>query len=219
MKIVTIGRDTNCDIVYDDDLISRRQAVLRLYPTGRIEIIDYSRNGTSVNGVKLAPEKLTRIHRGDAVTFAGVKSLDWKEVPDPSRLLKIIIASVTVIIVVLIAIWVFIQVRSAVVAHHASDAIENVDSDNPADTVANTPQSQERDLRNVDKPKKKIEVNGSIPSQLAPKPQPRRNNKEDGDKKNNGKTDIKTQPSDPNNESRSETEVTEAPKPDFRKRL
>lgn len=98
MKVITIGRDESCDIVYDDPNISRRQAVLRLYSGGRIEIIDYSRNGTAVNGVRLAPETLTRITRKDAVSFAGAKTLNWKDVPDPSRTLRTVaVAAIAVI--------------------------------------------------------------------------------------------------------------------------
>lgn len=91
MKIITIGRGEECNIRYDDPNISRRHAVMRLYPSGKIEIIDYSRNGTAVNGVKLGPEKMTRIKRSDSVSFAGVKTLDWKQVPNPSRPYKIAI--------------------------------------------------------------------------------------------------------------------------------
>lgn len=38
MKVITIGRDPECNIVLDDNLISRRHAVLRLHGTGKIEI-------------------------------------------------------------------------------------------------------------------------------------------------------------------------------------
>lgn len=104
MKVISIGRDESCDIVYDDPNISRRQAVLRLYPSGRIEIIDYSRNGTSVNGVRLGHEILTRVTRKDAVSFAGVKTLNWNEVPDPSRVYrKILFVAVAVVAAVAVA--------------------------------------------------------------------------------------------------------------------
>ena len=49
MKVITIGRDPECNIVLDDNLISRRHAVLRLHGTGKIEIIDYSSNGTFID--------------------------------------------------------------------------------------------------------------------------------------------------------------------------
>lgn len=34
MKIITIGRGDDCDIIIEDPMMSRRQAVMRLYPTG-----------------------------------------------------------------------------------------------------------------------------------------------------------------------------------------
>ena len=116
MKVITIGRDESCDIVLDDGMISRRQAVLRLYPSGRIEIIDYSRNGTMVNGVRLGTEKLTRITRKDAISFAGVKTLDWDTVPDPSRPVRMGIIAGAAVIVVGLLLWGGISLY-----HHLSD--------------------------------------------------------------------------------------------------
>ena len=48
MKALSIGRDQNCDIVINDstDVISRRHAVLTISSSGKITIMDQSRNGT-----------------------------------------------------------------------------------------------------------------------------------------------------------------------------
>lgn len=126
MKIITIGRGDDCDIIIEDPMMSRRQAVMRLYPTGKIEIIDYSRNGTSVNGVKLVPEKLTRIKRGDAVTFAGTKSLDWKEVPDVSKPFRIAMWSVAGVVALVLILWAVMAVNRAVRSDVPVDAVETV---------------------------------------------------------------------------------------------
>lgn len=125
MKIITIGRSDNCDIVIEDPMISRRHAVLRLHPSGRIEIIDYSQNGTSVNGVKIANDKIIRIKRGDSVTFAGTKPLDWSAVTDPSKPFKITLWCVGVIVAVILLIWAFISVRDAVQAHTIQESSDN----------------------------------------------------------------------------------------------
>lgn len=85
MKIITIGRETNNDIVIDDPKISRRHAVLRIHPFGKTEIVDYSMNGTSINGVKIAKEVPTRVKRSDSVSFAGIKNLDWERIPRYGR--------------------------------------------------------------------------------------------------------------------------------------
>lgn len=85
MKNYTIGRDEGCDIVIHDDTdqISRRHAMLRIYPFGKIEIIPMGRNMTYLNGLPLRNDKVTRVHRGDVISLAKVKSLDWKMIPDP----------------------------------------------------------------------------------------------------------------------------------------
>ena len=81
MKTITIGRSAECNITIEHELISRKHALLKLYPSGKIEIVDMGLNGTSVNGVKIQPNVPKRINRNDVVTFASSKSLDWNLVP------------------------------------------------------------------------------------------------------------------------------------------
>ncbi|WP_304636415.1 FHA domain-containing protein [uncultured Muribaculum sp.] len=110
MKVITIGRDPECNIVLDDNLISRRHAVLRLHGTGKIEIIDYSSNGTFINGTRIVSNTPLKIHRKDAVSFAHAKTLDWSQIPDPSRKPRMII------IIVFIA-SVLVTIAGIVVSH------------------------------------------------------------------------------------------------------
>lgn len=110
MKVITIGRDPECNIVLDDNLISRRHAVLRLHGTGKIEIIDYSSNGTFINGTRIVSNTPLKIHRKDAVSFAHAKTLDWSQIPDPSRKPRMII------LIVLIA-SVLVTIAGIVVSH------------------------------------------------------------------------------------------------------
>jgi len=110
MKVITIGRDPECNIVLDDNLISRRHAVLRLHGTGKIEIIDYSSNGTFINGTRIVSNTPLKIHRKDAVSFAHAKTLDWSQIPDPSRKPRIII------LIVFIA-SVLVTIAGIVVSH------------------------------------------------------------------------------------------------------
>ena len=88
MKVITIGRDPNCNVVINDPQISRRHAILRISDLGKIEVVDMSSNGTSVNGNPLRKNVPYHISRKDQVTFAGVSKLNWDDIPNPVRLYK-----------------------------------------------------------------------------------------------------------------------------------
>lgn len=89
MKVLLIGRGDNCHVQIEDSRVSRQHALLKLYPLGKIEIIDQSTNGTAVNGVRIKANVPKRVTRGDVVTFAEASRLDWSQIPDPSRIYKI----------------------------------------------------------------------------------------------------------------------------------
>lgn len=82
-KVYTIGRDTSCDIVIQDttDVVSRLHASLKAKGNGKYVIIDQSRNGTYVNGIKMAPNEEIPITRKDVISFAHVRDLDWNQIP------------------------------------------------------------------------------------------------------------------------------------------
>lgn len=82
MKILSIGRDENCNIILSDNMISRRHAILKIHATGKMEIISLGQNGTFVNGVKLKSDTVYPITRKDIVSFAHVRQLDWTQIPD-----------------------------------------------------------------------------------------------------------------------------------------
>ena len=50
MNVYSIGRDPACNIVINDntDVVSRRHAILNVYPSGKMTIVDQSHNGTYV---------------------------------------------------------------------------------------------------------------------------------------------------------------------------
>lgn len=83
MKVYSIGRGQDCDIVIADnsDVVSRRHAILTVYPTGKMCITDQSTNGTYVNGIKISPNVPVPVTRKDSVSFAHVTKLDWRAVP------------------------------------------------------------------------------------------------------------------------------------------
>lgn len=89
MKVITIGRDRTQDICYDNEMISRRHAILRIYSNGKMEIVSLGQNGTFVNGNLCKPNAHYPLKRNDVVSFAHVCELDWSEIPNPLRWLKI----------------------------------------------------------------------------------------------------------------------------------
>ena len=82
-KIYTIGRDPQCDIVIPDDtdVISRLHATLRIDDRGGYYLIDQSRNGTYVNGMKMSSNVEIPVTRQDVISFAHIYNLDWSVVP------------------------------------------------------------------------------------------------------------------------------------------
>lgn len=101
MKIYTIGRDPSCNISFNDDIISRRHALIKVYATGRMEIVDTSNNGTYINNVRIARNVSVPVTRKDNVSFARARQLDWTLIPDPRRLYcKIGVALLALILIV-----------------------------------------------------------------------------------------------------------------------
>lgn len=87
-KILTIGRDTQCDICLNDstDVVSRRHAVLECVG-GKYYLTDQSRNGTYINGMKMTRGERVPVTRRDVISFAHVCNLDWSLVPQSSNTL------------------------------------------------------------------------------------------------------------------------------------
>lgn len=109
MKTITIGRDMNCDVYVDNRMISRRHAILRIHPTGKMELVDMSTNGTYVNGIRLSSNVPFPLKRKDIVSFAHVSQLDWKLIPNPFKWVRLGLIALAAIAV---AIAVVMIVRS-----------------------------------------------------------------------------------------------------------
>ena len=82
-KILTIGRNPACDICIPDstDVVSREHAILEIGRGGKYFLIDKSRNGTYVNGIKMASNEKIPVTREDVISFAHIRDLDWALVP------------------------------------------------------------------------------------------------------------------------------------------
>ena len=89
MKTITIGRGPENMVTLNDAKTSRRHALLRCHPTGKMEIVDLSQNGTFVNGMKIPSNKPYPISRKDIIIFAHAETLNWDDVPNPYRFIKI----------------------------------------------------------------------------------------------------------------------------------
>lgn len=86
-KVYTIGRDTSCDIVIPDstDVVSRVHATLKVKGNGKYVLIDQSRNGTYVNGIKMSANEEIPVTRKDVISFAHVKDFDWNQIPKSKK--------------------------------------------------------------------------------------------------------------------------------------
>lgn len=105
MKTITIGRGEGCHIYIDDESMSRRHAIIKIPTFGGMEIVDMSKNGTFVNGVRLRPNVPFPVKRTDVVNFADVAQLDWSQVPNPMKYYKLGAAIVGGLVVLLLAIF------------------------------------------------------------------------------------------------------------------
>lgn len=104
MKTITIGRDKASNIFIDDPMISRHHALLRIHPTGKMELVDMSSNGTFVNRVKLASNVPFPLTRKDTVSFAEVRQLDWSLIPNPLAWVKWFLIGVCVVVLLLVSV-------------------------------------------------------------------------------------------------------------------
>lgn len=137
MKRITIGRGRECDIRLEDstDMVSRRQAVITVSPTGRMMIYDTSSNGTFVNGEKVEKPDGKVIKRGDQINFARVVDLDWSQVRDPYRTMKI---SLAVIFLAAVAVATLFIVFADIIGQKETQEetrTEKTDSIVPADSL------------------------------------------------------------------------------------
>lgn len=114
MTIITIGRGQENKYVIDEPEISRLHAIVKVNNTGKLWIIDKSSNGTFVNGIKIASNVAVPVTRKDDVSFAKVRHLDWTEIPDPAKKIKLgILAAVAAIALIVVAVVVIPMLGSS----------------------------------------------------------------------------------------------------------
>lgn len=109
-KVYTIGRDTSCDIVIPDstDVVSRVHASLKVKGNGNYVLIDQSRNGTYVNGIKMSANEEIPVTRKDVISFAHVRDLDWDQIPrDKDSKMIWILSAIIVVVIACVCYFIF----------------------------------------------------------------------------------------------------------------
>jgi len=77
MEKITFGRSSDCDIVFDDQLVTRHHGYL-LVTGNKVYVVDTnSKNGTFVNGKRIKDKTL--LSSRDKVVLAKKFPLDWKK--------------------------------------------------------------------------------------------------------------------------------------------
>lgn len=86
MRLLKVGRASNCDIVLRSDRASALHAEITILNNGDILLEDKnSRNGTFIMNRPIKPGTQVSIKRGDAIRFGDVELL-WDQVPYPEDL-------------------------------------------------------------------------------------------------------------------------------------
>lgn len=219
MKTITIGRGDGANIIIDNELISRRHAILKISTFGKMEIVDMGRNGTYVNGIKLRPNVPFPVTRKDAVRFADQDSpfkLDWSQIPDNSRFIKI---ALSVIMGLLTVILLVLLIRSCISDEENSAAptfIEDNSVQSPSVNSSEAPaidsgkksgvaeESREKEAKEKTREQKEgqKDINGKTVQQLFPAPPAKKD--ASSKKKGNGAAEpskVKTKEDDNNKKS------------------
>lgn len=113
-KILTIGRGAQCDICINDstDVVSRNHAILEIKSNNKYFIIDQSRNGTYVNGMRITPNEKVPITRDDVVSFAHIRELDWSLVPKSNNLSLWLGLAAAVVLALIVVLLLFFHKRN-----------------------------------------------------------------------------------------------------------
>jgi pSer/pThr/pTyr-binding forkhead associated (FHA) protein/S1-C subfamily serine protease len=98
--IYGIGSHFNNDIQLSGATVSRYHATVKHGRDGKMYIVDHSKNGTTVDGVKIQPNKLVRIKKNSVVTCGGVpvdlSTLPWSN--SLGKTLGLIAAAIVVLV-------------------------------------------------------------------------------------------------------------------------
>lgn len=97
--IFGIGSNFNNDLQIAGATVSRYHATIKLGRDNKMYIVDHSKNGTTVNGVKITSHQPYRIKKSSAVVCGGVP-VDTSRLPWPSELWKAVLGVAAALLVV-----------------------------------------------------------------------------------------------------------------------
>ena len=151
MKALSIGREQGCDIVINDstDVISRRHAILNISSSGKITIVDQSRNGTYVNGIRISQNVPVPVTRKDIISFAHVDKLDWNAVPKSNSTMSYIIMGIVGVLVITCGLFAYQYMKPG-------DSDSNKGEVTVTDTIANKKEEVKKDSTSIKKEPKEL---------------------------------------------------------------
>ena len=151
MKALSIGREQGCDIVINDstDVISRRHAILNISSSGKITIVDQSRNGTYVNGIRISQNVPVPVTRKDIISFAHVAKLDWNAVPKSNSTMSYIIMGIVGVLVITCGLFAYQYMKPG-------DSDSNKGEVTVTDTIANKKEEVNKDSTSIKKEPKEL---------------------------------------------------------------
>lgn len=151
MKALSIGREQGCDIVINDstDVISRRHAILNISSSGKITIVDQSRNGTYVNGIRISQNVPVPVTRKDIISFAHVAKLDWNAVPKSNSIMSYIIMGIVGVLVITCGLFAYQYMKPG-------DSDSNKGEVTVTDTIANKKEEVKKDSTSIKKEPKEL---------------------------------------------------------------
>lgn len=186
MRVLTIGRGEDCNYILDDPqkIISKKHAILRFHPLGKIEIVPLGRNNTYINGQLVPNGKPKVISRNDVISFAHVKDLNWKRIRDPyAKIRKIIFSTLFAICLLFVALLFAPNLKRCSPSNDGAD-IETIDDGNSGSGspfIRDTDSASKQDIvpRKVFPSDRKTEKKDTL-----------NNNSEDNDQKERDKKNI-----------------------------
>lgn len=96
-----IGRELDCDIILwsDSNEISRHHAQIRIDEKGKLWLMDTSLNGTYLNGERILTNIEIEVTKKDIISFAGIETLNWKNIPNKSSKIVWIVSSLILLVI------------------------------------------------------------------------------------------------------------------------
>ena len=168
MKTYSIGRDLGCDIVINDrtDVVSRRHALINVFPSGKMTIVDQSSNGTYVNGIRVSPNVPVPVTRKDTVSFAHIEKLDWNMVPRSNDWIKYVLVAIAALILLNAVVM---GTYFLLTKNKKCDDLPKIEAASPekavTDTASNTSvpeQTKDKERQDTVKEEKKSQENPSL---------------------------------------------------------